>query len=313
MPGTKANGIAQMARVSPPGHVECGGLPGASLSTHVILLLGQIAFASLPVVGRLALADLPAGLIPLVRTVGGAIVFSLIAWRRGTFVWPRGDVGFIVLCALLGNVLNQELFIHGLARSTATNAVVIGSTIPVFTLLTALVLGRERVRLHRVLGMAVAFAGVAVLVGADELSTDSEHFVGSVMVLANALAYGSYLVIGKPLAEKYDPVAVLAYMFIAGTPMVAPIGIAALPSSIDGGDVAFLAFLVAVPTVAAYGLVQTGLKRAESSLVAAYIYLQPVFAAIGAVIVLDEHVGPRTIGCGVVVLFGVWLAARSRA
>jgi drug/metabolite transporter (DMT)-like permease len=295
--------------------VECVGLPGASLSTHVILLLGQIAFASLPVVGRLALADIPAGLIPLVRTVGGAIVFSLIAWRRGTFVWPRGDVGFIVLCALLGNVLNQELFIHGLARSTATNAVVIGSTIPVFTLLTALVLRRERARLHRVLGMAVAFAGVAVLVGADELSTDSDHFVGSVMILANALAYGSYLVIGKPLAEKYDPVAVLAYMFIAGTPMVAPIGIAALANAapMDGGDVAFLAFLIAVPTVAAYGLVQTGLKRAESSLVAAYIYLQPVFAAVGAVFVLDEHIGPRTIACGVIVLFGVWLAARSRA
>jgi drug/metabolite transporter (DMT)-like permease len=295
--------------------VQCGGLPAASLSTHVILLLGQIAFASLPVVGRLALADIPAGVIPLVRTLGGAIVFSLLAWRRGTFVWPRGDIGFIVLCALLGNVLNQELFIHGLARSTATNAVVIGSTIPVFTLLTALVLRRERARLHRVLGMAVAFAGVAVLVGENEVSTDSDHFIGSIMVLANALAYGSYLVIGKPLAEKYDPVAVLAYMFIAGTPMVAPIGIAAWANAapLDGGDIGFLAFLIAVPTVAAYGLVQTGLKRAESSLVAAYIYLQPVFAAVGAVFVLDEHIGPRTIVCGVVVLFGVWLAARSRA
>lgn len=289
--------------------------PRASLSTHLILFLGQIAFASLPVVGRLALADIPAGAIPLVRTVGGAIVFTLIAWRRGTLAWPKGDVGFIVLCALLGNVLNQELFIHGLARSTATNAVVIGSTIPVFTILTALVLRRERARLHRIGGMAIAFAGVAILVGADELSTDSDHFIGSLMVLANALAYGSYLVIGKPLAERYDPIAILAYMFIAGTPMVAPIGIAAFAGgpALDGGDIAFLAFLVAVPTVAAYALVQTGLRRAESSLVAAYIYLQPVFAAIGAVIVLDEHVGPRTIVCGVIVLFGVWLAARSRS
>jgi len=289
-------------------------LSRASLSTHLILFLGQICFASLPVVGRLALADIPAGAIPLVRTVGGALVFTLIAWRRKTLAWPKGDVAFIALCALLGNVLNQELFIHGLARTTATNAVVIGSTIPVFTVLIAIVMRRERARLLRIGGMAIAFAGVAILVGADDLSTDSDHFVGSLMVLANALAYGSYLVIGKPLAERYDPVAILAYMFIAGTPMVAPLGIAAFAEAppLDGGDIAFLAFLIAVPTVAAYGLVQTGLRRAESSLVAAYIYLQPVFAAIGAVIVLDEHVGPRTIVCGVIVLFGVWLAARSR-
>jgi drug/metabolite transporter (DMT)-like permease len=71
--------------------------------------------------------------------------------------------------------------------------------------------------------------------------------------------------------------------------------------------------LIAVPTVAAYALVQTGLRRAESSLVASYIYLQPVFAAVGAWLILDEHIGPATIGCGVLVLFGVWLAARPRA
>ena len=285
------------------------------LSTHVILLFGQIAFASLPIAGKLALADIPPGVIPLVRTVGGALVFTLWAWRRGTLAWPKGDIGFIVLCALLGNVLNQELFIHGLARSTATNAVVIGSTIPVFTVLIAIVLRRERARLHRIGGMAIAFAGVAILVGADDLSTDSDHLLGSLMVLANALAYGSYLVIGKPLAERHDPIAILAYLFIAGTPMVAPIGIAAFANApaLDVADLAFLAFLIAVPTVAAYALVQTALKRAESSLVAAYIYLQPVFAALGTWLILDEHIGSRTLGCGLIVLFGVWLAARSRA
>jgi drug/metabolite transporter (DMT)-like permease len=279
----------------------------------LILFAGQICFASLPVVGRLALGTIPAGAIPLVRTVGGALVFSLIAFSRGKLTWPRGDVALIVFCALLGNVLNQELFIHGLARTTATNAVVIGATIPAFTLLIAIVLRRERARVHRIIGMAIAFTGVAILVGADDLSTSSDYLIGSLMVLANALSYGSYLVIGKPLAERYDPIAVLAYMFIAGTPMVAPIGIAAFANAppLHANDIAFLAFLIAVPTVAAYALVQTGLKRAESSLVAAYIYLQPVFAAIGATIVLHEVIGVRTLICGVVVLFGVWLAARS--
>ena len=46
--------------------------------------------------------------------------------------------------------------------------------------------------------------------------------------------------------------------------------------------------------------------------VAAYVYLQPVVVAVAAVLLLDEQVGLRTVLCGVVVLGGVWLAARSR-
>jgi len=282
---------------------------------HLILLAGQVCFASLPVAGRLALADIPPGVLPLVRTVGGALVFSAVAWRRGVLRLARRDVPFLVLCALLGNVLNQELFIHGLARTTATNAVVIGSTAPVFTALTVIALGREPARLRRLLGIAVAFGGVVALVGAEDLSMSSGHFTGSVMVLVNALAYGSYLAIVRPLAERYDPIALLAFMFLAGLPMVTPIGIHALAVDahpFTSTDYAFFAFLVVVPTVCAYSFVQIGLQRAESSLVAVYIYLQPVVAAAGAVLILDEQVGPRLVICGGVVLAGVWLAARSR-
>jgi drug/metabolite transporter (DMT)-like permease len=290
-------------------------LPATPISVHLMLLVGQICFAALPVAGRLALVDIPPAAIALVRTVGGALVFSAIAWHRGVFRVDRRDAPLLVLCAMLGNVINQEMFIHGLARTTATNAVVIGSTIPVFTALTVIVLGREPVRLRRLLGIAIAFGGVAVLVGADDLSLSSAHFVGSVMILINALSYGIYLVIVRPLADRYDPITLLAFMFLAGLPVVAPIGIHALAvagHAPTGSDVAFFAFLIAVPTVAAYALVQMGLRRAESSLVAVYIYLQPVFAAGGAALVLGERAGSRLVLCGVVVLAGVWLAARSR-
>ena len=133
------------------------GLLATPISVHLMLLVGQICFAALPVAGRLALADIPPGAIALVRTVGGALVFSAIAWHRGRLRIDRRDAPLLVLCAMLGNVINQEMFIHGLARTTATNAVVIGSTIPVFTALAAIVVGREPVRLRRLLGIAIAF------------------------------------------------------------------------------------------------------------------------------------------------------------
>ncbi len=172
------------------------------LSVHLLLIAGQICFAALPIAGRLALADIPPGAIPLVRTVGGALVFTAIAWRRGVLRVERRDVPFIALCALCGNVLNQELFIHGLARTTTTNAVVIGATAPVFTALAVIALGQEPPRARRIFGIAVAFAGVAALVGAEDPSLSSQHFTGSVMVLINALSYGIYLPLVRPLARS---------------------------------------------------------------------------------------------------------------
>lgn len=285
----------------------------APLSVHLILIASALCFASLPVVGRLVVGDIPPGGIVMARMTGGAVIFALIAWRRGTLRFDKRDLPFIVLCALMGNVINQEMFVHALAHTTATNAVVIGSTIPVFTLLGALVFARETLQLYRALGMACAFTGVMLLVGADELSLSSDHFVGSVLVLVNALSYGVFLVIVRPLAKKYDPFALLAIMFSVGLPIAIPIGLYELSSAppLGGSDYGFLAFLIAVPTVAAYALTQLALKRAESSLVAAYIYLQPIFAAIGALLLLGEEITGRVILCGVIVLFGVWLAARS--
>jgi drug/metabolite transporter (DMT)-like permease len=287
-------------------------VPAVPWSVHLTILAGQVCFASLPVVGLLAVNHVPVAAIPLVRTAGGCLLFALIAWRRGTLgQLRRADIPFIALCAVLGNVLNQELFIHGLAHSTAVNAVVLGSTIPVFTILAAIVLGREPVRARRMTGMAIAFAGVAALVQAEQVSTSGDHLLGSVMILANALSYGTYLVIGRPLAERYDPFALLAYMFAIGLPLVAPLGVIGLVEgpALNPADWQFLGFLVLVPTLGAYSFIQLGLRRAESSLVASYVYTQPVFATLGAVFVLDEQVSVRQVLCGAVVLAGVWLAA----
>ena len=253
----------------------------------------------------------PAGIV-LARMLGGAIVFALIAWRRGVLRIAREDVPAIIGCAVIGVAANQELFIQGLARSTATNASVLGSTIPVFTALVAIVLGREPVHPRRLLGIAVAFSGVAALVGADNMSMDHDHILGSAMVLLNSLCYGTYLVVVRPLAEKYDPLGLLAWLFIASVPMVAPLGVIELAHTpaLHAADIEFFLFLIAVPTVAAYGLVQIALRRTESSLVAAYISLQPVIATVAAMFLLDEQPTARTAVCGAIVLFGVWLAAK---
>jgi drug/metabolite transporter (DMT)-like permease len=292
------------------------------LATHGILVGSQLCFASLAVVGRMAvIAHVPPAGIVLVRMLGGAVAFTLIAYLRGGLRssggaggLARGDRAFFFLLAILGVVLNQELFIHGLARTTATNAVVLGSTIPVFTALTAIALRYEPVSPRRLLGIAVAFTGCVLLVGPDELSLSSSHLAGSVMILINAACYGVYLAIARKVSGRYDPMTILAILFVIGVPLVAPLGVHAWTQAapLTANAIAFLAFLILVPTVGAYSLIQIALRRAESSLVASYIYLQPIFATAGAALLLDERPGGRTALAAAVVLGGVWISAMAK-
>src|SRR5512141_1657443 len=89
-----------------------------------ILLGAQVCFGSLPVAGRLALAHVPADGIVITRMTAGAIGFYVWARAIGAIRIARRDWPAIIFCALLGVVGNQMLFMHGLVRSTATNAAV---------------------------------------------------------------------------------------------------------------------------------------------------------------------------------------------
>jgi drug/metabolite transporter (DMT)-like permease len=281
--------------------------------THLVLILVQLCFASLAVVGKAALAHVPANAMVLVRVAGGAITFLVLARARGALGVAARDLPRIVVCAVLGLVLNQILFLNGLARTTAVNASVLGSTIPVFTAAIAMLTRREPVRTLRLCGIAVAFTGALILVGADRFSLTEGTTLGNLLILANSLCYGTFLVVVRTLAARIRPLPLVALLFGCAVPFVIPPGIAAWASfAPTGRDLALLGFILAVPTVGAYGLNQVALARAEASLVAAYIYLQPLLATAGAMLLLGERPAPRVFAAGALILGGLALSTARR-
>jgi len=272
--------------------------------THLFLVLVQICFASLAIFGKAALVHVPANAIVLTRVAGGALAFLLVARVRGRVA--ARDLPLILLCSILGLVGNQLLFINGLARTTAVNAAVLGSMIPVFTAAIAMLTRREPARPLRILGIIVAFAGTLVLVRADRFSFSDEATVGNLMIVGNSLCYATFLVLVRRLAGRVPPLTLVALVFVLAVPFVAPLGIPAWASfTPTRSDLALLAFIVLVPTIGAYGLNQLALARAEASLVAVYVYLQPLLATAGALIFLGERLDARIAVAGALILGGL--------
>jgi drug/metabolite transporter (DMT)-like permease len=279
------------------------------VEVHGALLIVQLLFASLGVAGKIALRELSPFALIAFRTPLAALVFLGIRaaqpWER---VAPR-DLVALATQALFGIVINQLLFIQGLQRTTATNAVVIGTLIPVFTVGVALVLRHERATWHKLAGLAVAFAGAMTLVGAGRFEAGGERLTGNLCIVGNSLVFAIYLVISRPILARYSTLTVVAWTFAFGAIGVLPFGardLIAQAPQLGWKTWTAALYIVALPTVSTYFLNGFALKRAPASLVAIYIYVQPFIGALLAAALLRERPTPATAVGGVLIGLGIW-------
>lgn len=281
---------------------------------HVALVAVQLMFASLSIVGKQALHEMPAFALICAR-VTAATLIMLVAWLAGgREKVERRDLPELAAYAFFGVIANMLIFILGLQRTTATNAVVIGATIPVFTVGVAVALRREVATVGKLVGLAVACLGALIIVGAGRFQTGGGRIMtGNLLVVLNSLSFSIYLVISRRLLTKYRPMTVVTWTFVFGTLGVLPFGawplIHAAPT-ISAATWWRVAYIVVSPTVGTYFLNMYALRRAPASLVAIYIYVQPIVGALMAAVTLDERPSADTFIGGAFIGGGIWLVTR---
>ena len=256
-----------------------------STQGHLALGGAQLAFGLFPVFGHLAFA------------VGGVDALGLGAWRivvgslalgglaflmHGRAALPqRRDLPLVLLCAVLGVALNQGLFLTGLSLSTPMSAGLVMCMIPVFTFTFAVLARQEAFVPLRALGVALALAGITPMVFRDGLDLGS-HGWGNALMVANAASYAAYLVLSKPLVERYPPLAVTAWAYI-GSLFVVPFfawDSRLIPTTTT--TMLAVAYVLIFPTVLGYLANLYALARVRASTTAVYVYVQPVIAGLGA-------------------------------
>jgi len=279
----------------------------------VALLLIQVFFGVHYLAGKIVLAAIPPRAWAPLRVASAALVLlGIVAATGRRFPAAPRDWARLALFSVFGVAINQVFFVEGLARTTATHSAIINTLIPAWTLLFAVLLAHERLTALKGASLALAVAGVLLVIRPERASFSSTTFVGDLLTIANSLSYGLFLVISKRTMHRVDAVAATALMFAFATPPIAAYGGKAL-ASLDPGSVpaavwAWAAFIVLVPTAGAYVLISWTLARAEASLVAMFVYVQPVIAAILGVVFQGESLTIRTVVGALVIFAAVYLA-----
>ncbi len=283
---------------------------------HIALVFTNIFFAiNLTAVKHLTNLDLarPFGL-NVVRVGVAVILFWILFLLKPVNIKiDKADRGRLFLCALTGIAINQLFFLKGLSLTYPIHAALLLLITPILIVFIAAWLLRERLGILKVTGLALGVSGALVLILAKDSSGNASNaLLGDIFIIVNAISYAIYFILVKPLMLKYNAIVILRWIFTIGLFLVLPFGwieFMEIPwQRYTTVDYISLGLVVITGTFFAYLFNLYGIKILGSSIAGFYIYTQPVFAALIAMLFLHEHLAAYKILAAFLIFAGVYLA-----
>ena len=286
-------------------------------SPHIALLAVQLMFGSAPILGKFALTTFPPLGIVGFRVAGAALAFYTLQKFRGNLrLDKRSHYFYFALFSFFGVIFNQLLFFKGLSLTTATNTSLLAVMIPVFAIIVSVIIKNDTLSWQKIAGIIVAASGVIYLIDPTNASFSSATTQGDILIILNSMSYATYVAVSKKLITHYGALKSIAWLFLFASVVNVPLGLFFL-QTVEFADVSFaswtaLAAIVIFPTILAYYWNTWALARVEPSVVAVYIYLQPLIGTFLAIFVLGEDWKPRIFLAMILIFAGVFLVTRKR-
>ena len=286
------------------------------LIAHIAALAANIIYGLNYFIAKIAMPDYlkPIGFI-LIRVICATALFWVVSPLFKREKIERKDFARLFWCGFFGIAVNQMLFFSGLDLTSSIDASIIMISTPILVMIIAFVLTGEKLTAFKIGGVILGASGAALLLLTSPKSgSGGGNLLGNVMILFNALAYGVYLVIAKPLMLKYHPLTVLKWSFLFGMIICRPFG-AQQAMAVDWAtmppNIWFSVFYVVLAaTFLAYLLNNLALSTVSASVVGVYIYLQPVIAAVVEIVVGNSAPSVVKIGSALLIFTGVYLVGR---
>ncbi|MET1258743.1 DMT family transporter [Flagellimonas sp. DF-77] len=257
----------------------------------------------------------PFGFIFL-RVVGASILFWAISFLGPKESIDKKDWPRLVLAALLGMVINMLSFFKGLELSTPINSSVLVTISPIIVVVLSAFFLKERITLNKGLGIFLGFVGaLALILFGAELRQDAPNIpLGNTLFIVNATAYGAYLIVAKSLVAKYHPFTLMRWLFTIAMIINFPITFgdfmliewATMPLWVWG----VVLFVIIGTTFCTYLFNIFAMTELKASTIGAFIYIQPVFGILFALLTGKDSLTATKISATVLVLVGVYLASK---
>ena len=286
---------------------------------HLALLLVGLLYGANYSIAKVVLDEnyiQPFGFI-LLRVVTGAVLFWFFHRIFVREKVEKKDFPLLFLCAIFGVAVNQMMFFKGLKYTTPINASLIMTTTPILVLVVSSILIKEKITFQKMVGIFFGALGAIILISYGKgISFHQNQIIGDAMIFINAVSYGIYLVLVKKLMARYHPLTIVKWVFIFGMVLIIPFGVEDV-KAIEWTNFTpmiwwAVAYVLIGVTFLAYLLNAFALKIVNPSVVSIYIYLQPLFATIFALLLGKDELSFVKILAAAFIFLGVYLVSKER-
>ncbi len=256
---------------------------------------------------------IPSFAFVLMRVSGAMSVFWLLSlFLPAEKISPK-DFGRFFVAAFFGIAVNMMSFMSGLSYTTPISASVLMITAPIFVMIFSFIFLKNPINKYKIAGVLLGMTGAVFLIlyGKTVEGHGNKPRLGNLLVTLNAVSYAMYLIMAKPILQKYHPVTFAKWLYTFGFLLI-------LPFSFDDFiqinwtqvpiDVHIkIIFVVLFATVLTYLFNLTALQKLKPTTMSVFIYLQPLIASIFAIFVGADHLSIVKIIAAILIVSGVYL------
>jgi drug/metabolite transporter (DMT)-like permease len=288
-------------------------------SAHIAIIIANVVFGLNYVFSKMLVPDY---ISPMATTVTRVMFASSAFWILALFgsyqKIEKRDLLKLFICGQLGIALNMYLFLKGISLTSPMDSSIIMTLTPLLVLIISVIVLKEIVTKSKLFGIFLGATGAILLITSSGIyGTFGPHqWLGNVISFGSSLVYSMYLVIAKPLMEKYSPLTVMRWVFTFGMLTLLPIGcmdfIQTDWSAFDLKGIGLLAYMLIGATFITFLCIAYGLSKVRSTTVSIYNYSQPVIASFLTIFLGIDRLSPQILFCSALVFSGVYLVVRGK-
>ena len=256
--------------------------------------------------------ELSAPQIAALRIFTAGVIFLPLAVFHIAKI-PRKKILIIILSGVTGNLLPAFLFASAIARNIDSSlAAILNSLTPIFVVLIALVIFRDKIKTQKIIGVLIGFAGLTLLFLLWK-GVSFENFKYALLILLATVLYGVNVnVVGhflKEIPSLYIATISLSFMIIPTTWVLWQENFLQLSFNESTVQWAIVeaAILGIVGSAIATALFYILIKRAGGVFASLVTYGVPFIGILWGI--LDgEKITIKQVACLGIILFGVYLA-----
>jgi drug/metabolite transporter (DMT)-like permease len=265
---------------------------------------------------KIALKEVSPATIVWLRFAMGVVILGATVILRKQFAFPeKGEWAYFALLGFIGVTFHQWLQANGLKTAQATTTAWIVASTPVFIAILGWLVLKEKMGWVRSGGIALAAAGVLLVVSKGNLGalfTGKEGTIGDLLVFISAPNWAVYTILSRRELARHPAARMMFFVMLFGWLFTSVWIFGFGPGISEIGHLTFsgwsaILMLGVLGSGLAYIAYYDALQALPASQLGAFLNIEPLVTALLAAVMIGERITIISLIGGAVIIFGVWL------